>query len=1192
MATLKQVTAAQWTGFFANPGSPQWLPPFTQPVAPGASSGQATPQAGYVATRIRAFVRAVQQFFTVSTVATAAQLPDAGAAATFDVPAYDSIGLAAKTMNGFQFGGTLSDTDLDAAAQDALPGDPAAQAWLVQAITTINELWEIAGAALAPAPASGTLPPKVSFSFSVMEALYARGFRSAADIAALSQTDFQQALTGTIAYESGSQLYGKAQHLPPNPPADGQPGTKFQPINPDGSLVDCVPPPSLSPTGPIAYLQEMLTVSELSSCENLAGAPVTLDTAEPAQADTTVLTFASTAGVRLFMSAAADQILAGSTVSAVTATTVTLSQPLSGEAPAETSVTFTAPALGTVLSQRRGPVSTLKASRANLETPLPLIDLVNECLEYLGAAATPAGGMTYDTTADALDVVPEHSTPGAAGDANAAIEPTVFNNLKADFSSCLLPYSQALDVSRTYLGQLGSTRFEEMRTFRQYITEFVLDPAHEPAGFQSWLWRYPVRADIAIEYLGITPEEYATLFQGTVATGVLAQVPRGTVGLPVFLAETCLSYCEFYELWQSGFVDFRNGADRESGTFPECEPCCPDELWLQFAEEQPDHDLAEVVVFIRLWRKLRESCDGGYSFAELRDICDVLQLEADGTANQGFIRQLAAFQMLRDDFGLGLTNPAVPVTPGAVDADRTHLLALWTGPAAAQWPWAVRQLLTRVEQHAQQRHGCERRLPEFVKLLTANLGPLSRLAGFDPASATDSWHALPTHTLRFAEVLAKVYASGFSVGELIFLFTAGPHLDGDDPFPLQEGNEALDTPLGLPDDDPDHALWRLRRELLAADDEDAGEAEAEEWPWRRIESALQGEFGFAAADITALGQHFFAERLARAGQPGTPSSACFVSGLAAASTSAPMWNYLADGPLRYDPVAEQLSACIPLTDRAVIATLTRVRDLNAAEQQAVQDLFFQPRALLARFALLFADFAAAQRTLIEEPDEARRFSYFRRQFLLCLRRSHLIARHLTRHVTDVTGQEMSEDDEAALILRAMAADENAATQNGACTSWECDSGLPPELTWTRPAGSALAALLGLTGTGLSAEYRTAGDGIAWRDGSAALRGFGAERDRENSPVPTVVPAFDAALTAQQLRFASVHNGFLMKDTTGASLGGAQGFTVTWSGALLIERDGTYEFWAGAPAPARTGRTPRRSAARSGASCSSGDSAPG
>ena len=198
--TLKQVTAAQWTSFFAQPGSPPWLPPFTQPVAPGPASGQTPLTAGYVATRIRAFVRAVQQFFTVSSVATVAQLPPAGAAATFEPTAYDPIGLAAE---GISFGvGALAGTDLATAAQTVFPGDPAAQAWLVQAMTTINELAQIAAAAPAPAPAGGTLPYPVSFSFSVMEALYARGFGGAADITALSQADFQQALTGTVAYES------------------------------------------------------------------------------------------------------------------------------------------------------------------------------------------------------------------------------------------------------------------------------------------------------------------------------------------------------------------------------------------------------------------------------------------------------------------------------------------------------------------------------------------------------------------------------------------------------------------------------------------------------------------------------------------------------------------------------------------------------------------------------------------------------------------------------------------------------------------------------------------------------------------------------------------------------------------------------------------------------------------------------
>ena len=340
------------------------------------------------------------------------------------------------------------------------------------------------------------------------------------------------------------------------------------------------------------------------------------------------------------MSATAEGIPDGTTVTAADATTVTLSQALTAAIASGTIIVFTAPTLGAVLAQRRGPVGELAASPANLETSLPLIDIVNECLEYLASAETPASGTVYDTVpgpaADAgededgterlLAAQPGYSTPATPGTANAAVEPAAFNKLKADFSACELPYSQALDVSRTYLRHLGGDRFEEMRTFRKCITEFVLDPANEPAGFQSWLWRYPVRVDTAIEYLGISPEEYTTLFQGAAAPpcapaeapGGIDAAPRaaaaqepgereGPVWLPAFLAETCLSYCEFYELWESGFVPFRNGASPKQGEFPRCEPCCPDDIWLQFTGDQPEQDFAALLVFIRLWRKLRQS---------------------------------------------------------------------------------------------------------------------------------------------------------------------------------------------------------------------------------------------------------------------------------------------------------------------------------------------------------------------------------------------------------------------------------------------------------------------------------------------------------------------------------------------------------------------------------------------------------
>ena len=90
-------------------------------------------------------------------------------------------------------------------------------------------------------------------------------------------------------------------------------------------------------------------------------------------------------------------------------------------------------------------------------------------------------------------------------------------------------------------------------------------------------------------------------------------------------------------------------------------------------------------------------------------------------------------------------------------------------------------------------------------------------------------------------------------------------------------------------------------------------------------------------------------------------------------------------------------------------------------------------------------------------------------------------------------------------------------------------------------------MLGLTGTGLPVVYTQAGGTAVWRDTSGPMTGFGTVRDRENCPVPTVLPSLAATLSPADLQFASVHNGLLMKDATGAWLGGAQGFTADWSG---------------------------------------------
>src|SRR5205823_4638640 len=87
-----------------------------------------------------------------------------------------------------------------------------------------------------------------------------------------------------------------------------------------------------------------------------------------------------------------------------------------------------------------------------------------------------------------------------------------YDRLRSDFTAPGLPYPQGLDICRSYLAELRTSRFSAMRHFRKEITEFAIDPLHEPAGFLRQLWRYPVRLETAREYLRVSPEEYDLLY--------------------------------------------------------------------------------------------------------------------------------------------------------------------------------------------------------------------------------------------------------------------------------------------------------------------------------------------------------------------------------------------------------------------------------------------------------------------------------------------------------------------------------------------------------------------------------------------------------------------------------------------------------------------------------------------------------
>lgn len=1151
---LTQIQVQDWEEFFK--ANPTLLPAFT---APGPTH-QTPSNAKAIKAQADVFVRNLQSYFQVS--AGSSQVPSVNP----NVPptlyrenaSLDPIMEFISAYPGFAFSSSLDPTQ--SAFQNALDAvfsnDPQARAWLEQTILAINAVYVLSnGVPQPPQPNTQGLP---DLRFSVMEALYARGFTRTQSVLNLSHDDFQQALTGTVAYTYASLIQSNAGTWQPGP---SQPGG-FQPINADGCLVNCVPPLYLSPLGPVAYLQEMLRVSDASTCHN--------------------------------------------------------------PAPENTRNTLEA-----IIARRRGKLGSLQVTEANLETPLPLIDIVNECLEAIAAQqmplSSPPASVVYNTAGDKLDehklcqdgddkhdqhdmhadyadhadrgeschrpatlfaAVPQHSSPATPVDQAGA-----YDKLKSDFSSCHLPYSQPLDINRCYLRELETSRYAVMRRFRKDITEFVLDPspADEPAGFQRHLWRYPVRIEIVREYLGITSEEYDLLFTQDIATtptgnrlllwqvyGYPSQMVDDrswtwlVVQLSEFLKRACQTYCEFLELWKSGFVKFRcytRQQGEEGGAFPDCEPCCLDNYSIQFEDTQdPNEALKLLAVFIRLWRKLQHVKNARYSFTQLCDICNVLNLFNNGSINPDFIRQLAAFQILRDHLGLRLTD-STGQQAGATGADRIPLLALWVGTGAGQWKWAVQHLLDRVQHYATMRYHCGSRPAHFIKLLAENLDPLSLLAGFDPTSAADNWHALPTHTLRFAEVLSKIYASDFSVGEMLYLFTTGSHLDGDDPFPLPDDNEALDFPLAFPDDEEMYSLQALRHKLLAVS---VSKEEAERWTWRHIEASLRHDFGYepmgGTDPLLSIGEHFFPgvlsacgnhmdmkQRQYRVSLPNTGPNA----------TNPAMWN-TPDSPFRYDTGKQELWIRLPLTDEEVFEKLSHIRQLNQAEQDAVQSLYFAPRIDLASFAFIFSNFGAAVEHLIQEEDEEKRWAYFQHEFARCHARSCVIAEHLAHHVASATGQEHPDGVTLAWrLLQHLFADENRTTSP---EMWEDDNGQAPTVTWSQPNGGAFAALRGLTGTGLFGEFTPEGGAPVWNEMRGPMSAFGHEKNRWNIPVPTVLPAMNLTLSSAQARFADIRNGFAMKGQNGGPLGSPQGLSVRWQGILLIESEGMYEFYAGSATP--------------------------
>ena len=1114
---LLGITDQTWTNFWNasinNVPNTSLLPDYTSPGTPSV--------------RIRKFINDLRMLFKVKQEAPQNPSPPSEKWPMFQSSQQDALALFFSQALGFSFKAPLDEDAIQTVLGNLSVG-PDISNWIDDALHVIAFLYQ--------ATSAGTLsstPPSMQFSY--MEALYSRGFINEQRVALLTRAQFQAALAGTVAYPVAGPIYDNATNKQPDPSPGQEPGGGFGSVNP-GTLVNCCAPPNLSPFGPIEYLHEMLNL-------DVTAVPV------------------------------------GSTAS-------------------------TTNKLSDILSDRRGPVGNLKATMANLEYEVPMIDLVNESLENLAVASS---GQVHDTPYDTiagfdiggdkiqiknhvLDAIPQYSPPLIA----PVTLPTIYQSLSTDCSAPILPYSLELDVNRIYLLRLNCPRFEVMRTFRQKITEFNLDPTNEPSGFLSYQWRLPVRLEIAIEYLQMPQQELQDLFLSPMTDAKLLNLygfandaqASAVNTVDVFTEALGLSYCEFLELTRSGIASIRNNST-DAGTFPDCPPCCLSQL--SIANPSSDSNtkrealsavaattgegfFTKLVLFVRLWRKLQrrygKCC---ISMALLAQICQGLNWFNDNQIEPNFIRQLLALLMLCDFFciPLHLESDAGPKLP---PYKHVKLLALWTRLLVTDSyrVWAVNELLGKASRCSWPLYQCSGGEVRGTKIMASDVDEFSTLVGF---TNQNPWNANPECTLRFSEILLKIISSPFSASDVEFIYTNGQNGPGDKLFPIADASEAIKDPLEHPQDDREHGLWHLRQKLLEVS---VPEEEIRKWSWHRIEHNLRDKFGMQEAagsttdPLRALAEHLFPSRLT------SPSTHTFRTSLATADTTPSMWEPPDWGPFHYDSSMQELWTALPLTDEAVLKKLAHVRQLRSTgtlgktEQNAVRELYFAPRAMLAPFGFIFANFSEAVQVLVQSESEEHRWSYFQANFAYFYRRCEIIADHIASHVKSVGGccddsAHNCIDELAWKVLQSLYADENRADGK-----WEKDNGQLPAgnlFLWNpHSTGSAFAALLGLTGTGLVGEYKVKGSSpVAWKEVRGPIDAFGAACNAENVPVPTILPDLSytpAASTQNDL--VMFRNGFVLRDDDADVLGGASPFEVTWNGALLVHRPGDYHFEAETP----------------------------
>ena len=197
---------------------------------------------GSNAQRIESFIRHLKKFFSVTLDNSYDDTSGSHGVPVIGVSDHDILQLFFSSSYGstFKFSDALQPTTLHTKLQDLFTQDEDGQLveWVENAVTVLQLLYQLASSATDQAP----------LLFSIMEALYSRGFITAASVSTLDDSQFKHALQGTVAYEHFDKIKAKAQEIDPSTSSGAVPGGPFAPVN-SGDLINCIPPENLSPFG-------------------------------------------------------------------------------------------------------------------------------------------------------------------------------------------------------------------------------------------------------------------------------------------------------------------------------------------------------------------------------------------------------------------------------------------------------------------------------------------------------------------------------------------------------------------------------------------------------------------------------------------------------------------------------------------------------------------------------------------------------------------------------------------------------------------------------------------------------------------------------------------------------------------------------------------------------------------------------